>query len=69
MKRKLVSICVPVYNESLNIKPLYERLAKFAEHMSDRYTFEFLFTDNHSEDDTFETVSRFIKLRPKNPGY
>jgi len=55
--RPLISICVPVYNEEENIFPLYERLAAMFDTMTDRYDFELLFTDNHSEDNTFAKVA------------
>lgn len=55
-KRKLISICVPVFNEEDNIWPFYERLRPVMEGLADRYDFEMLFTDNHSEDSTFEKL-------------
>jgi dolichol-phosphate mannosyltransferase len=56
-QRRLISICVPVYNEEDNVRPLYERLAKTLEGLAGRYDFEILFTDNHSEDATFERLA------------
>ena len=55
--RRLISICVPVYNEAENIRPLYERLAPVLAKLANRYDFEILFTDNHSEDETFERLA------------
>lgn len=55
--RRLVSICVPVYNEAENVRPLYERLAPVLAALEGRYDFEILFTDNHSQDETFERLA------------
>lgn len=52
----LISICVPVYNEEENIDNFYQRICELAEKES-TYHFEFLFTDNHSEDKTFEKLA------------
>ena len=46
-----------MYNEAPNIPPLYERLRDVAYGMSGQYEFEFLFTDNHSTDETFQIIS------------
>jgi dolichol-phosphate mannosyltransferase len=54
--RKLISFCIPVYNESGNVERLVARLQSTAAALSDRYDFEFLFTDNCSEDDTAEKL-------------
>ena len=54
----LISIVTPVYNEADNIDRLYEALTREADKLKDSYTFEFLFTDNCSEDDTFEKLAK-----------
>ncbi len=56
-KRPLVSISIPVLNESGNIEALYARLDALATKMKDRCDLEFVFSDNHSDDDT-EDASR-----------
>lgn len=53
--RKLISICIPVFNEDENVDPLVERLASMAQTEAE-YDFEFLFTDNASTDATFERL-------------
>ncbi|MBV9113254.1 MAG: glycosyltransferase family 2 protein [Hyphomicrobiales bacterium] len=55
--RKLISICVPVYNEEDNIRPLYERVRTVMSQLEQRYDYEVLFTDNRSEDRTFERLA------------
>jgi polyisoprenyl-phosphate glycosyltransferase len=56
-QKKLVSIVVPVFNEQENVRPLYEAVCRVFESLSDRYELEFVFTDNHSEDRTFEELA------------
>ena len=56
-ERPLISIVIPVYNEAANIPALYERIHDVADGLIDDYRFEFLFTDNHSTDDTFTIIS------------
>ena len=56
--RRLITICVPVFNEELNIEPLYAALVPIMDQLSERYDFELLFTDNHSTDHTFEALER-----------
>lgn len=58
---KLISICVPVYNEEENIEPLYGALLPVMAQVSDHYDFELLFTDNHSSDSTFEVLERLAR--------
>lgn len=54
---KLVSIIIPVYNEEENIQVCYDEVTKVIDTLADKYQFEILFTDNHSEDRTFELLS------------
>lgn len=55
-KKKLISICIPVLNEEENILPLYNAVNPITKGMTDQYEFEFIFTDNHSTDNTFEKL-------------
>lgn len=56
--KRLISICVPVFNEEQNIEPLYNALLPIMEQVSDRYDFEILFTDNHSTDLTYRVLEQ-----------
>jgi len=56
ISRKLISICIPVLNESQNVLPLYAKLCSVAKSLEANYYFEFIFTDNHSSDDTWEKI-------------
>lgn len=52
----LVSIVAPVYNEELNVEPFYAALQQITRHLQSQFRFEFVFTDNHSTDRTFELL-------------
>jgi len=56
-KNKLITICIPVYNEEQNVRPFYDALVPVITKLADQYDFELLFTDNHSTDGTFERLS------------
>lgn len=55
----LISVCIPVLNEELCLQALFDRLIDLAEKMKDRCELEFIFSDNHSEDSTWEIIERF----------
>ena len=59
--KRLISICVPVFNEEPNIEPLYCALLPIMDQLSERYEFELLFTDNHSTDRTFEALEQLAQ--------
>src|SRR6185312_4330576 len=55
--RPLISVVIPVYNEDENVIHAYEAVCKVIEPIG-RYDLEFVFTDNHSEDDTFKILEQ-----------
>ena len=57
----LISISIPVYNEEKNILTLYERLTNLARKMKDRCRIEFVFSDNHSQDKTWQILTNLAK--------
>lgn len=59
--KRLISICVPVFNEEGNIEPLYRELLPVMGRLSAKYDFELLFTDNHSTDRTFEILESLAR--------
>lgn len=67
--RRLISIIVPVFNEELNIGPFYEAVSRQIEPLSDRYEFEFVFTDNHSTDATFPLLAELAQRDPRVHAY
>lgn len=60
-KRLLISISIPVLNEAANLEALYARLCVLAERMNDRCDLEFVFSDNHSTDNTWEMLRGMSK--------
>jgi dolichol-phosphate mannosyltransferase len=55
--RQLISLCIPVRDEEGNIEALLARLRDLAA-AHPKYNFEFLFTDNASDDRTFEMLAQ-----------
>lgn len=63
-RRKLITICVPVLNEAANVAKLYAAFESLRQTLGDRYRFELLFTDNHSNDGTFDLLSELAERDP-----
>jgi len=59
-RRRLISLVMPVYNEEANVDRAYAALTAVFERLP-QYDFEFIFTDNHSEDRTFEHLTALAK--------
>lgn len=55
--KPLISISIPVLNEAGNMNALYARLCELATRMADRCDLEFVFTDNHSDDATWDQLT------------
>lgn len=58
MKKKLVSFCIPCYNESKNVELLYEKLQQELIPLKEKYNFEIIFEDNASIDDTVTRIKK-----------
>lgn len=65
MTRPLISIVTPCYNEAENVDAHFKAVCEAIAPFRERYTFEHIYTDNCSEDATFELLSA---LAAKNPG-
>lgn len=60
MTKKKISILIPAYNEQEVLRHLYERLNKLAGENTG-YTFEFLFVNDGSRDNTLEMIKTYAK--------
>lgn len=65
MGKQLISICIPVLNESDNLKELIDRLNAVSNQESSKYEFEFIFTDNQSDDGTWELINQ-LSIKQEN---
>jgi glycosyltransferase involved in cell wall biosynthesis len=55
-EKKIVSVSIPVLNEESNLQSLDIILKNIAEDLSEKYEFEFIYTDNNSDDRTWEIL-------------
>lgn len=63
MDKKLISIVIPAYNEEKNVLAAYQAVRDvFDGALKDRYDFEIVFTDNHSEDSTFAEIQKIAHM-------
>lgn len=64
MKKKLISLISPCFNEELNINELHLRVKDVIDGMSN-YDFEYVFIDNASTDKTVEKLKVLAKKDPR----
>jgi len=65
VSKPLISLVIPVYNEEANIDLFYSTVNKELEALNDRFCFEFIFTDNHSTDNTFAKLQAIATQDPR----
>lgn len=63
--KPLISISIPVLNESGNIQALYSRLSALATKMQYKCDLEFVFSDNHSNDNTWSLLTELASSDPR----
>ena len=63
VKKPILSIVVPVYNEEENVRLLFEKIQAVCETIGDPY--EVLFVDDGSHDKTFAILSELSKQKPQ----
>lgn len=61
---KKISLIIPVYNEEEVVANSYGKLKKILSSLSRNYTYEIIFTDNHSEDNTFAILQEIANDDP-----
>jgi len=59
--KKLISIVIPIYNESLVIPELIKRLTNFI-NKNPKYEFEIILVENGSEDESFKLLKKYTGL-------
>lgn len=67
MNKKITILC-PVFNEVENIENFYNVFSRYTQNIVG-YKFNYVFTDNHSTDGSFEVVKRLSKIYPNIRGY
>ena len=61
---KLISIVTPCFNEEENVARVFERVRAALEPFRGKYDYEHIFTDNCSQDTTFEILTRLGAEHP-----
>ena len=61
--RVLLSVVTPAYNEADNLPLFYERLSTAFK--SSGVEWEWIVIDDHSSDETFSTIAKIARPRPK----
>lgn len=63
MHPRTISIVIPIYNEALNVTPLYESVTSIIKKLPQ--TFELIFVDDGSSDDSVKRIKRVAKKDKK----
>jgi glycosyltransferase involved in cell wall biosynthesis len=56
--KKLISIVTPCYNEELNVDDHFNQICEAIAPFREEFDFEHIYTDNCSQDDTYQKLSR-----------
>jgi len=63
--KKIISICIPVYNEEDNINIITKEIESFFLKLDKLYDYEIIFSNNCSSDKTFEIINQCKKKNNK----
>jgi dolichol-phosphate mannosyltransferase len=56
MTTRLISVVIPLFNETSNLLTLYARISLIAEQIKESYLFEIIFVDDGSRDESWITI-------------
>ena len=59
--KKIISILIPIFNEKENINIIYNKIINTTASIIERYDYEILFLDNHSNDGSYEICKSIAK--------
>ena len=62
---KTVSLVIPAYNEAETVRSTYEAVTAVMTPLADRYSYEIVFTDNHSTDGTDVILGELARADPR----
>jgi polyisoprenyl-phosphate glycosyltransferase len=68
-EKPLISLVVPVYNEEDNLDDFYADVRRVTDPLAAQYVFEFVFTDNHSTDNTPNFLRDLARADPRIHAY
>ena len=66
--KKIISIIVPVLNEEENILTFFAEVTNIINSIK-KYDFEIIFTDNHSQDNSFDIIKSLHKADARVTAY
>lgn len=68
MKKKNISIVLPLYNESQNLLALHQRLSTVIDGLESAYHFEIIMVDDGSSDNSWHVIASLAKIDSKVSG-
>lgn len=65
---KHISIIVPIFNEEKNIQKLYRQLYETIQNLLSNYTFEIIFVNDGSKDNSWHEIEKLTQQNPRITG-
>ena len=60
-EKKLISVISPCFNEEENLKEHFKRISSVLSSLKNKYNYEVIYSDNHSEDNSFEILRKLTR--------